>query len=254
MGSSQSTSSAEDLQIFINGVEYERGRCLGKGSFSKVRALIPKNRSKSHNTWAIKEIQKSFVLNHKYDKNLLSEREILSVLQGCPFVVTLVTSFQTEDLLCLVLEFLSGGELKFVLKKKLEETGDAFSEEFVRFYAANIILALECIHSKCIVHRDIKLQNILLDSEGFCCVTDFNVAKMLGENEQTSEVCGTLNYMAPEVLMNQKYDQMVDWWSLGIVLFELAKGYRPFQANHSNKNVRAMKFKKNCNHRRSRLF
>ena len=117
------------------------------------------------------------------------------------------------------MDYVNGGELFYHLRKKIR-----FSEKETKFFAAELILALDHLHSMGFIYRDIKPENILLDSDGHLKITDFGLSKALEQNEQTNTLCGTAQYLAPEVILRKSYDKMVDWWGLGILIHEMAVG------------------------------
>ena len=136
-------------------------------------------------------------------------------------------AFQTEDKLYMVMDFLNGGELFFHLRKELR-----FDEDRIRFYAAEIIIGLEALHKAGTIYRDLKPENILLDDEGHIRLTDFGLSKQgifKINKDQTFTICGTPEYLAPEIVMGEGHGKAVDWWSLGTLLFEMHVGRPPFQ-------------------------
>ena len=142
-----------------------------------------------------------------------------------PFVVKLHYAFQNEDSLFFVTDFLNGGELFFHLANEIR-----FSEERSRFYAAEIILAIEHLHENGIIYRDLKPENVLLDYEGHLKITDFGLSKVNQAAEGlTNTFCGTPEYLAPEVIRADGYSFPVDWWSLGMLLYEMISGLNPFK-------------------------
>ena len=144
--------------------------------------------------------------------------------------MTLHYAFQTDEKLYLVMDFLNGGELFFHLRK-----AGHFDEDRIRFYASEIILALEYLHKQGIIYRDLKPENILLDSEGHIKITDFGLSKqgIFNKNlDRTFTICGTPEYLAPEIITGKGHEKAVDFWSLGTMLFEMHVGYPPFM----NKN------------------
>jgi len=175
------------------------------------------------------------------------ERELLSELKGCPFVVKCFASAQDENFLYLLLEFCSGGELEFHFRAQ-----QTFSEETIRSYLTQIGVALEYMHTKYhIVHRDLKPENVLVDDKGFCSIIDFNMATKCDENlnvpNPQRQVVGTVPYIAPELLSGKDHSNKVDYWSLGIMAFEFAHGKRPFRPsegegqNSKNKMLHVIK-------------
>jgi serine/threonine protein kinase len=140
-----------------------------------------------------------------------------------PFIVSIKFAFQDETNLYLVSEFMQGGELFFHLTKE-----KYFSEEFVKFYAMELVLAISHIHENNAVYRDLKPENILMDKYGHIKLTDFGLAKILKDNEKAFTICGTFKYIAPEILLNRGYKKEVDWWSLGCVIFQMLEGKAPF--------------------------
>eukprot|EP01126_Amoeba_proteus_P000354 TRINITY_DN1010_c0_g1_i12.p1 TRINITY_DN1010_c0_g1~~TRINITY_DN1010_c0_g1_i12.p1 ORF type:complete len:233 (+),score=56.31 TRINITY_DN1010_c0_g1_i12:147-845(+) len=166
---------------------------------------------------------------------LVKERILLTDLAGCPFVVRAYAATQDEKHLFLMLEFCSGGELDFHLS-----TMHHMSEEFVKIYAAELVTGLDEMHNRFhIVHRDLKPENVLLDREGHITIIDFNVAHRCDDNgniaNPKNKSVGTLPYMAPEMLSAEDHSVAVDWWSLGVLLFELRHGDLPFYKTGKDK-------------------
>ena len=141
-----------------------------------------------------------------------------------PFIVTLCLAFQTQNKLFLVMDFLSGGELFYHLKKR-----GLILEKEVLFYLAEMVLAIEFLHQQGIIHRDLKPENVLLRGDGHVAITDFGLAKEIGDGSVCRTLCGTSEYMAPEMLTRNGYGKAVDWWALGALCFEMLSGGPPFQ-------------------------
>ncbi|XP_036799764.1 serine/threonine-protein kinase Sgk3 isoform X2 [Oncorhynchus mykiss] len=180
--------------------------------------------------YAIKVLQKRVILNRREQKHIMAERNVLLKNVKHPFLVGLHYSFQTTDKLYFVLDFVNGGELFFHLQK--ERT---FPEPRAKFYIAEMASALGYLHSLNIVYRDLKPENILLDFEGHIVLTDFGLCKEgISQAETTSTFCGTPEYLAPEVLRKQPYDNTVDWWCLGSVLYEMLFGLPPFYSRDTH--------------------
>lgn len=198
---------------------------LGQGGFGKVLAVT---RSDSGERFAMKSILKhgsaSASTNMKMIKQAQVERRILRRVNH-PFIVDLHCAFQTHDKLLLVLEICSGGDLK----SHISRCG-RFPPEVAAFCGAQVLLALEYLHTHAIVHRDIKLENILLDGDGYVRLTDFNVAKLL-EERRTFSMKGTLFCMAPEVIQKKGHDTAADFWSYGVLIYELLTGGPPFYSS-----------------------
>jgi serine/threonine protein kinase len=153
------------------------------------------------------------------------EREILEKFDH-PFIMKLQFAFQDDFSLYLIMEFVNGGELFHHLKQ-----AGKFSENRARFYAAELALALEYLHSQGVVYRDVKPENILIDADGHLRLTDFGLSKagLLETDGRTESFCGTTEYLAPEVIRDKAYGFSVDWYSMGLVLFEMLSGYNPFK-------------------------
>ncbi|XP_008980983.1 serine/threonine-protein kinase Sgk3 isoform X2 [Callithrix jacchus] len=174
--------------------------------------------------YAVKVLQKKIVLNRKEQKHIMAERNVLLKNVKHPFLVGLHYSFQTAEKLYFVLDFVNGGELFFHLQRER-----SFPEHRARFYTAEIASALGYLHSIKIVYRDLKPENILLDSVGHVVLTDFGLCKEgIAISDTTTTFCGTPEYLAPEVIRKQPYDNTVDWWCLGAVLYEMLYGLPPF--------------------------
>ncbi|XP_018409716.1 PREDICTED: serine/threonine-protein kinase Sgk3 [Nanorana parkeri] len=201
--------------------DFEYLKLIGKGSFGKVVLTRGKHDGRYY---AVKVLQKKVILNKKEQKHIMAERNVLLKNVKHPFLVHLHYSFQTSDKLFFVLDFINGGELFFHLQRERY-----FAEPRARFYAAEIASALGYLHSIQIIYRDLKPENILLDSEGHIVLTDFGLCKEgISNSDKTLTFCGTPEYLAPEVIKKQPYDNTVDWWCLGSVLFEMLHGLPPF--------------------------
>jgi len=215
--------------------DFEQLKVIGRGAYGKV--LLVRHKA-SRRLYAMKVLKKaSLFLKTKHVEHTKAERQILEEVKH-PFIVQLFYAFQTDDRLYLILEFASGGELFTHMAAER-----MFSEEVASFYLAELILALEHLHSLGIVYRDLKPENCLLDSDGHVVLTDFGLSKV-AIAQKTNTVCGTVEYMAPEILMEKHYGKGVDWWSLGILLFEMIVGHTPFNAGNRKKTMDAILKKK----------
>lgn len=164
------------------------------------------------------------VIDKSCKNNILQERDILSRLSH-PFIVKIYYAFQDFLNLYLSLEYMKGGDLRYYIIKMKK-----FPEEYIKFLVSSILLSLDYIHLKNIIHRDIKPENILLDDKGYIYLTDFGIAKNC-DDIAAHDDSGSPAYMAPEILNNEKQTKGVDYYSLGIVCFELVFGYRPYNGN-----------------------
>ena len=192
---------------------------VGRGSFGKVCLVEYKNTGE---LYAMKSIKKDVLIDHEQIENTILEKKILQSVTH-PFLCSLVFCFQTEDRIYFIMNFVRGGELFQHLKRF-----KIFDEEKVKFYAAQIGMALHYLHEKGIVYRDLKPENILMDEEGYLQLADFGMAKTLKTNEKTNSFCGTPEYLAPEVITSDGHNYMADWWSFGILLYEMLNALPPF--------------------------
>ena len=201
-------------------------KVIGRGSFGKVCLVeyLP-----THETYAMKSLKKDLLIEQEQIENTLLEKEILQTIDY-PLLCGLVFCFQTEERIYFVMPFLSGGELFQHLRKFR-----TFDEDKVRFYGAQIALALDYLHSKGIVYRDLKPENILMDSQGYLRLADFGMAKKLKDDEKAMSFCGTPEYLAPEIITMEGHDKNADWWSFGILLFEMLCGLPPFYVENLDK-------------------
>ncbi|KAF8515907.1 kinase-like domain-containing protein [Gautieria morchelliformis] len=206
-------------------------RNVGKGAFGKVRMVQHKQ---SRKLYALKYIDKARCAKMKAVPNIIQERRLLEEVDH-PFVVNLRYAFQDDENCFFVLDLMLGGDLRFHLERL-----KFLPEDTVRLYVAEISSALAFLHRKNIVHRDIKPDNILLDSRGHAHVTDFNVAVHHPQDKLLTSVAGSRAYIAPEVFAKKGYSYAVDWWSLGVTAFELAFGRRPFRGRRIGEVTRAI--------------
>ncbi|KAI8143012.1 kinase-like domain-containing protein [Fennellomyces sp. T-0311] len=207
-------------------------RAIGKGAFGKVRIVRHKQ---SGREFALKYISKERCIQRKSIGNIISERRLLERIDF-PLIVNLRYAFQDDDTLFMALDLMLGGDLRFLLERVR-----TLSELQVRFYVAQIGLSLNYLHRRRIAHRDIKPENILLDERGHAHLSDFNVAYAFSDKKPLKwSTAGTLAYMAPEILNKQGYATSVDWWSLGIVAYELLFGKRPFRQKSTDQTADAI--------------
>ncbi|KAF7729974.1 hypothetical protein EC973_003387 [Apophysomyces ossiformis] len=200
------------------GIEdYELLETLGTGTFGRVHLAKEKKTKKYH---AIKVLKKAEVVRLKQVEHINSERQVLSQV-NFPFIVQLFRTFQDHQNLYMVQEYVIGGEVFRHLRR-----AGRFSNDMTRFYAAEIVLAIEYLHSKNIIYRDLKPENLLLDAQGHIKITDFGFSKKV--EDRTFTLCGTPEYLAPEIIQSKGHSKAVDWWSLGILCFEMLAGYPPF--------------------------
>jgi len=194
-------------------------KVIGKGSYGKVMLVRHKD-DPEETVYAMKMLRKENVIKRNQVEHTKTERNVLEAVSH-PFIVTLHYAFQTPKKLYFVLEYCPGGELFFHLSR-----AGRFSEGRCRFYASEILLAIEYLHRLNIIYRDLKPENILLASDGYLKLTDFGFAKKI--EHRTYTLCGTPEYIAPEVLLNKGHGKPVDWWTLGILVYEMIVGYPPF--------------------------
>jgi len=195
-------------------------KVIGRGSFGKVFKVQKKD---TNEIFAMKVLDKAEVAQRNEIIHARSENSILRKLD-CPFLVKMHYAFQDHSKLYFVMDYINGGELFFHLQKE-----GRFSEDRVKFYVAEIILGLEYLHSKRnIIYRDLKPENLLLSADGHIILTDFGISKENSTDEKTATFCGTPEYLAPEVLKQEKYTKAVDWWSLGTLMYEMLSGLPPF--------------------------
>lgn len=200
-------------------------RLLGKGSFGKVMLVRKKDTNK---VYAMKIIKKALIQKYKHVDHTKTERKLLGELDH-PFLVKLRYAFQSKTKLYMVMDFVNGGELFFHLKRSR-----VFSQDRTKFYAAEILLGLEYLHGLGIVYRDLKAENILVDPSGHIKLTDFGLSKKFFSPEtfKTYSFCGTPEYLAPEVLLGTGHDIAVDYWSFGVLIYEMLAGELPFYSNN----------------------
>jgi protein kinase A len=197
--------------------DLELKETLGTGSFGRVRLCKHKS---GNDYFAIKCLKKREIIKMKQVQHIVQEKSILMEISH-PFIVNMLCSFQDDKKLYLVLEFVIGGEMFTHLR-----SAGRFPNDVAKFYHAELVLAFDYLHSKDIIYRDLKPENLLLDVKGHVKITDFGFAKKVPE--RTFTLCGTPEYLAPEVIQSKGHGKAVDWWTMGILLYEFIAGYPPF--------------------------
>jgi protein kinase A len=218
---SNSTNSKETKKynIKLNISDFEQLQTVGVGSFGRVRLCRHK---KNNKIYVMKILKKYEIVKQKQVDHVYSEYNILSILNH-PFIVELKgVNVLDPKFLYFILEYVPGGELFTLLRSK-----SSFPLAQAKFYIAHIITIFEYLHSKNIIYRDLKPENILINKNGYLKLTDFGFAKVL-EQGKTYTLCGTPEYLAPEIILNKGHGKPVDWWTMGILLYEMLVGIDPF--------------------------
>lgn len=213
--------------------DFELRKVIGKGGYGKVFQVRKITGNDNGTIFAMKVLRKATIVrNQKDTAHTRAERNILESIKH-PFIVDLKYAFQTGYKLYLILEYMCGGELF----RRLNIEGFVM-EDSARFYLCEIILALQHLHLQGIIYRDLKPENILLDADGHIKLTDFGLCKEhIQEGALTHTFCGTIEYMAPEILTKSGHGKAVDWWSLGSLTYDMLTGAPPFTANNRKKTI-----------------
>lgn len=221
---SQEAANMARLSMRHQADDFVPLKVLGKGGFGKVMLVKQKSTGK---LYAQKQLKKaSMIIRTKVVEHTKAERQILEDVRH-PFIVKLFYAFQDHSRLYLILEYAEGGELWTHLS-----TEKMFSEQVAAFYIGELVLALSHLHAQGIIYRDLKPENCLLDREGHLILTDFGISKVAEDGAECKSFCGTAEYMCPEMLQELPYTVAADWWSLGVLIFELCCGHPPFAGNN----------------------
>ncbi|XP_015192668.1 protein kinase C zeta type isoform X1 [Lepisosteus oculatus] len=233
---------SEDIKPVVDGIDgikisqglgltdFDLIRVIGRGSYAKVLLVRLK---KNDQIYAMKVVKKELVHDDEDIDWVQTEKHVFEQASSNPFLVGLHSCFQTESRLFLVIEYVNGGDLMFHMQRQRK-----LPEEHARFYAAEICIALNFLHEKGIIYRDLKLDNVLLDQEGHIKLTDYGMCKEgIQPGDTTSTFCGTPNYIAPEILRGEDYGFSVDWWALGVLMFEMMAGRSPFDIITDNPDM-----------------
>ncbi|ORY36551.1 AGC/YANK protein kinase [Rhizoclosmatium globosum] len=197
---------------------------IGKGAFGKVKLVQHKLTKQKY---ALKYIDKKMCVEMKAVDCIIQERFLLEEIQS-PFTCNLRYAFQDDENMFMVIDLMLGGDLRYLLNTK-----GNLSEDLIKFYMAECVLGIAYLHSKNIVHRDLKPDNILISETGHATLTDFNIATKYNPDKLMKSEAGSPAYMAPEMFIRKGYNNMIDYWSLGVIMYELLYGKRPFEANTS---------------------
>ncbi|CAI9572500.1 unnamed protein product [Staurois parvus] len=223
-GSSPQPARGPSISSRVSVENFTFHKVLGKGSFGKVLLAEVKGKNEF---FAVKALKKDVVLIDDDVECTMVEKRVLALAWDNPFLTHIYCTFQTKEHLFFVMEFLNGGDLMFHIQDK-----GRFDLFRATFYASEIICGLQFLHSKGIIYRDLKLDNVMLDRDGHIKIADFGMCKenVIDENK-ASTFCGTPDYIAPEILHGHKYTFSVDWWSFGVLLYEMLIGQSPFHGD-----------------------
>lgn len=198
---------------------------LGKGNFGKVMLAESKH---TGNLYAVKVLKKNFIVENREVESTRSEKRVFLIAnrERHPFLINLFACFQTENRIYFVMDYVSGGDLMFHIQQKM------FTARRAQFYAAEVLLALKHFHENGVIYRDLKLDNILLSLDGHIKLADYGLCKEnMDYGSTTGTFCGTPDFIAPEILLDQKYGRSVDWWALGVLMYQMLLGKSPFHGN-----------------------
>ncbi|KAH8701828.1 putative camp-dependent protein kinase catalytic subunit [Talaromyces proteolyticus] len=203
--------------------DFELIKTLGTGTFARVWLTRLKDNPRKDKVYALKVLRKADVIKLKQVEHVRNERRTLAAVAGYPFITTLVTTFSDDQSLYMLLEYCPGGEIFSYLRR-----ARTFDEPTAKFYTAEITMTIEYLHDvQGVAYRDLKPENILIDADGHIKLVDFGFAKQVG-NRETYTLCGTPDYLAPEVIHNSGHGLAVDWWALGVLIYEFLVGQPPF--------------------------
>ena len=212
---------SHNLNVKLTYNDFIPLKLLGRGSFGEVLLVRLKVNNK---LYAMKILNKDLLKIKKQQTHTKTERNLMVKINS-PFIVNIKSAFQDQTKLYIVTEFMQGGDMFF----HMHDANEPFKMDRVKFYVMELVLALDFLHKNNMVYRDLKPENILLDIKGHIKLTDFGLSKILEtEGDKAYTICGTPQYLAPEVILKKGYDKAVDWWSLGCVMYEMLTGKLPF--------------------------
>jgi len=203
--------------------DFQTLKLIGKGGFGRVLLV---RRYSDKKAYAMKVLNKSSIAARGEVEHTKTEQQVLATID-CPFLAKLHWSFQTDEHLYFIMDFINGGELFYHLSNER-----CFNEPRAKFYSAQIISGIQYLHGHGIIYRDLKPENILLNNLGNVVMTDFGLSKqgLVSSDSRTATFCGTPEYLAPEIIKGEDYTKAIDWWSVGTLIFEMLTGLPPFYA------------------------